>query len=103
MAANKRPNGDGTIRKKTITRNGKEYTYWEGRISAGTDPKTGKAIRKTYTGKTQAEVKEKMNIARIEMQEEGEIFEPTKCTVAQWCREWLEILNGKTPYNTYAS
>jgi len=37
--------GTGTIRKKTITRKGVEYTYWEARYCAGTDCGTGKLIR----------------------------------------------------------
>ena len=28
-------NGNGTIRKKTVTRNGTEYTYWEARCTVG--------------------------------------------------------------------
>ena len=27
--------GSGTIRKKTVTRNGKPYTYWEARVTTG--------------------------------------------------------------------
>lgn len=30
--------GSGTIRKKTVTRSGKEYTYWEARVTTGRDP-----------------------------------------------------------------
>ena len=32
-------NGNGTIRKKTITKNGTEYTYWEARCTVRYDPK----------------------------------------------------------------
>lgn len=34
--------GCGSIRKKTIKRNGKEYPYWEARYTVGFDPGTGK-------------------------------------------------------------
>ena len=34
--------GAGTIRKKTVTRGGQTYTYWEARITTGYDPGTGK-------------------------------------------------------------
>ena len=34
-------NGVGSIRKITSTRNGKEYTYWQARYTAGYDPGTG--------------------------------------------------------------
>ena len=42
--------GVGTIRKKTVTRNGKEYTFWEARYTAGYDPGTGKQIQRSITG-----------------------------------------------------
>lgn len=38
--------GSGTVRKKTVTRNGKTYQYWEARYTAGTDPGTGKQIQR---------------------------------------------------------
>ena len=44
--------GGGSIRKKCVTRNGKEYLYWEARVSAGFDPGTGKQIQKSITGQT---------------------------------------------------
>lgn len=46
--------GAGTIRKKTVTRNGQTYNYWETRITTGYDPGTGKQIQRSITGKTQA-------------------------------------------------
>ena len=45
--SNKAAAGAGSIRKKTIIKNGKDYTYWEGRYSLGRDPGTGKQIQKT--------------------------------------------------------
>lgn len=33
--------GAGTIRKKTVTRKGTAYTYWEARITTGYDSGTG--------------------------------------------------------------
>ena len=45
--------GAGSIRKKQVFRNGKEYTYWEGRYTAGFDPGTGKQIQRSITAKTQ--------------------------------------------------
>lgn len=52
--------GTGTIRKKTVTRNGKEYPYWEARYTVGFDPGTGKQIQRSITGKTQKEVAQKL-------------------------------------------
>ena len=50
--AKKNAKGGGTIRKKTVTRSGKEYTYWEARLTVGRDPGTGKQIQRSFTGKT---------------------------------------------------
>ena len=57
--------GAGTIRKKTVTKNGQQYTYWEARITTGRDPGTGKQIQRSFTGKTQKEVREKMQAAAV--------------------------------------
>lgn len=60
-AKTKAANGLGSIRKQTVKRkSGKIYEYWEARLTLGIDPVTGKQIQKTLTGKTQAEVIEKM-------------------------------------------
>ena len=37
--------GAGSIRKITTTKNGKTYTYWQGRYTEGFDPGTGKYWR----------------------------------------------------------
>ena len=79
----RRAKGTGNIRKRTVTRNGKEYTFWEAAVTIGYDPGTGQQIRKTYTGKTQKEVREKMQAAAVAVQD-GDFFEPAKMTVAQW-------------------
>ena len=58
--AKRAAHGAGSIRKKTVLRKGKEYTYWEARLTVGVDPGTGKQIRRSFSGKTQKEVREKM-------------------------------------------
>lgn len=75
--------GGGTIRKKTVTRSGKEYTYWESRITVGRDPGTGKQIQRSFTGKTQKEVREKLAQAVAEL-DRGTYTAPVKMTVGQW-------------------
>ena len=49
--------GSGSIRKVTKEVNGKKYNYWEARVTVGTDPGTGKQLQKTFTAKTQKEVR----------------------------------------------
>ena len=59
--AKRRANGEGNIRKRKDGR-------WEGRYTAGYAPDTGKRIIKNVLGKTQAEVKEKLQAALQEAQ-----------------------------------
>lgn len=53
-------NGVGSIRKKSVQKNGKTYTYYEARATVGYDHGTGKQIQRSITGKTQKEVREKL-------------------------------------------
>ena len=93
MPINRKPTraaqGAGTIRKKTVTRNGQEYTYWEARVTTGRDSGTGKQIQKSFTGKTQREVREKMQAAAVAVNE-NTYTEPSKLTVAQWLDIWID-------------
>lgn len=89
--------GAGTIRKKTVTRKGKEYTYWEARITVGRDPGTGKQIQRSFSGKTQKEVREKMQAAAVEVNA-GTYVPPAKMTVGQWLDIWTgEYLGSVKP------
>lgn len=95
----KRANGDGTITKRTVTRNGKLYTYWEARITTGYDAGSGKQIRKTFTGKTQKEVREKMQAATVAVNQ-GNYFEPAKITLTEWLDIWLKDYCADKKYLT---
>ena len=58
-AAKRGANGTGSIRERTRKgTNGKQIKYWEGRVTVGYDPGTGKQRQRTVTGKTQKEVRE---------------------------------------------
>lgn len=91
--------GAGTIRKKTVTRKGQEYTYWEARITVGRDPGTGKQIQRSITGKTQKEVREKLQAAAVSLNE-GDYFEPSKMALARWVEIWLDEYTGDKKYLT---
>lgn len=80
--------GSGTIRKKTVTRNGKQYTYWEARITIGRDPGTGKQIQQSFSGKTQKEVREKMQAAAVAVNT-GTYTPPSKLTFSEWMDIWF--------------
>lgn len=89
--------GSGTIRKKTVKRNGQEYAYWEARITIGRDPGTGKQIQKSFSGKTQKEVREKMQAAAVAVND-GSYQEPSKMTVGEWLDIWArDYLGGVKP------
>lgn len=89
--------GAGTIRKKTVIRHGKEYTYWEARYTAGYDPGTGKQIQKSITGKTQKEVSQKLKAATLAI-DTGTYIAPSKMTVGKWLDIWAaEYLGGVKP------
>lgn len=89
--------GSGTIRKKVVTRNGTSYTYWEARVTIGRDPGTGKQLRRSFSGKTQKEVRQKMQAAAVAV-DNGDYFEPSKLTVSTWLDIWTkEYLNSVKP------
>lgn len=89
--------GSGTIRKKTITRKGQTYTYWEARLTTGYDPGTGRQMQRSFSGKTQKEVREKMQATAVEVNT-GTYREPSKMTLGEWLDTWLkEYLGGVKP------
>lgn len=79
--------GDGSIRKKIVKKNGKEYTYWEARYTSGFDPKTGKQKQHSISGKTQAEVAQKLREVTAEIGQ-GTFKEVCKLTVGEWSIIW---------------
>lgn len=93
----KAASGTGTIRKKTVTRNGKEYTYWEARYTEGIDPGTGKQIQRSITAKTQKEVAQKLKAATAAL-DAGTYTAPSKMTVGEWMDIWSkDYLGGVKP------
>lgn len=82
-------NGNGSIRKVTKTKNGKDYTYWEGRVTVGYDPGTGKQKQRTVSGKTQKEVAQRLRQLAAEV-DEGTYHEPCRLTVSEWLEMWVK-------------
>ncbi len=102
MATRKGASGTGSIRKKTVTRSGKEYTYWEARYTSGTDSGTGKQIQRTVTGKTQKEVSKRMKEALAAI-DAGTYSAPTKTTISEWLDVWKNDYLGNVKQYTYRS
>lgn len=82
-------NGTGSIRKKKVKRNGREYECWEGRITVGFDPDTGRQIQKSVTGKTKKEVAQKLQEIAVEVNR-GTYTMPSKMTVKDWLTIWTK-------------
>ncbi len=94
---NRAARGSGTIRKKTLTYNGQTYTYWEARITTGYDPGTGRQVQRSFSGKTQKEVREKMQAVAVELNG-GTYQAPSKMTVGEWLDIWeKDYLGGVKP------
>ena len=91
--ARRSANGTGTIRKKTVTRNGKKYEYWEARYTEGADPGTGKQVQRSITGKTQKEVAQKLKAATTAI-DNGTYTAPSKQTLGQWLDTWIVTYCG---------
>ena len=89
----KNASGAGSLRKKIVTRNGKQYHYWEARYTSGYDPGTGKQIQKTITGKSQREVAEKLRSVTSDI-DHGTYIAPSKMTVGEWLDIWGETYLG---------
>ena len=85
--------GAGSIRKITTTKNGKTYTYWQGRYTEGFDPGTGKQIQRSITGKTQKEVAQKLKQVTLDI-DNGVYHAPCKLTLTQWLEIWSKTYLG---------
>ena len=88
--------GSGSIRQRADG-------SWEARVSVGSDPGTGKPIRKSIYGKTQKEVRQKMT-AVLRSIDNGTYQEPDKTTVSEWFDEWMKTFcKVKVKPLTYSS
>ena len=86
-SAGRGTNGTGSIRKITSTKNGKTYTYWQGRYTMGIDPLTGKQKQGSVSGKTQKEVAQKLRQITSEI-DKGLFVAPSRLTVRDWLNQW---------------
>lgn len=92
-------NGNGTIRKKTVMKNGKKYIYYEARATVGYDLGTGKQIQRSVIGKTQKEVRQKLSQIVVDL-DEGTYIQPSKETVGAWLDTWVDtyVVPNVKPY-----
>lgn len=92
-------NGSGSIRKRTVTRNGRSYTYWEARVTVGMAPITGKQVQRTITGKTQQEVAQRVREIAVEVDQKT-YKAPCKLTVGDWLELWKREYTGDVKPST---
>ena len=78
--ANKRPDGDGLVRKRSDGR-------WEGRIVAG-HKEDGKPIFRSVFAPTQRELMDKLH-SQIQLYRDVELTEGYNLTLSQWLDRWL--------------
>lgn len=89
-------NGAGSIRKKTVKgKNGKDYIFYEARVTVGYDPTTGKQKQKSISGKTKTEIRKRMTKLMAEV-DKGLYLEESDMLLKDWLDIWLETyIEGK--------
>lgn len=80
----RRAKGEGTIRKRASD------GVWEGRVTVGVDPATGKYVTKSVYNKSQRIVREKMQELATSVSVGNYIPDPNM-TVGEWLDMWLQI------------
>lgn len=87
MARGRASNGSGMQPRK------RKDGLWECRFTVGTDPASGKPIRKSIYGKTSAEVAEKLRAITASL-DAGTFMEPQKMPLGEWLEIWLNEYCG---------
>lgn len=82
MAQARNAKGGGSIRKRPDGR-------WEARYTTGRDAGTGKQVQKSVYGKTQTEVRKKLQAACVAI-DDGIYIDPVKFTLGTWLDIWLK-------------
>ncbi|MCL2004324.1 MAG: site-specific integrase [Oscillospiraceae bacterium] len=78
--------GSGSIRQRPDG-------TWEGRYSVGTNPGTGKPIRKSVYAETQREAVKKLDAIKVAIAD-GTFIEPSRLTVGAWLDIWVSEYCG---------
>lgn len=76
----KRSNGEGSIYERG--------DHWEGKVTTGRDPETGKLKRVTFRARTKEEIIVKVNETLVQLRH-GTFIEPARVTLREWFHEWL--------------
>ncbi|MDL2253117.1 site-specific integrase [Ruminococcaceae bacterium OttesenSCG-928-I18] len=95
MMAKRNASGAGTISQRSDGR-------WEGRVTLGRDPGTGKQLRRSVYADSQGEVVKLIQKLQTE-REAGTYTEPAKMTVSAWLDIWQKEYLGGVKQSTQAS
>lgn len=87
--------GGGTIRQRKDGR-------WEGRVTIGHDPGTGRQVQRSVYGSTQQDVRKKLTTL-INTVDEGKYKKPNKMTLGQWLDIWQREYLGNVKPRTKES
>jgi len=88
-----RGDGEGTIYKRKDGR-------WCGQITVGTNPQTGRPIRKTFYGDKRKDVARKMTKLKQKLFE-GSYIKQSEIKLGDWLTRWNEGRKSQLAYNTY--
>lgn len=96
MKKKRRAHGDGGLHS---IRGG---TLWRGTLDLGTDPITGKRVRKYVHAKSQREARRKLRELELELEQHGAPIDKTT-TVDQWGEKYLEYCFRRQDPNSYTT
>ncbi len=89
----RRPNGMGSIRQR-------ENGRWEARCTIGTDPFTGKQIRKSIYRGSEKEARMALIRKLSELDEISDVYSGTEFTLEEWLEIWLQEYSLNKKYST---
>ena len=93
---NRAPAGAGSISQRSSDK------LWQGSVTVGVNPGTGRPVKKYVYGKTQGEAQKKLDALKADIAR-GEYREPSGMTVGQWFDTWAEEYLGSVRPGTVES
>lgn len=83
----KNPYGEGSIYQ---IENGRLKGKWKGQLIIGTNQETGKPVRRSFYGEGWIEVRDKMKLAKEELDKGINLQKQTTLTFGQWIESWMK-------------
>lgn len=83
----KNPYGEGTIYQ---IKEGKLKGKWKGQLIIGLNPETNRPIRRSFYGNGWNEVKDKMKLAKAELDKGVDLQKQANLTFGDWIVTWME-------------